>query len=198
MFEYIIGDVVAIKEDYIVLENNGIGYKIFTSSNSMMDLELGMKDALIYTYFNVRDDGVSLFGFVAEEEINMYKMLLMVSKIGPKIAIGILSDLTPNEIKRAILSKDLPVLCKAPGVGKKTAERIVLELKDRINIDDISLLDEGEDKSSIVNNYEEAVNGLMSLGYKRFEVENALNKLDLSNMKLEKIIREGLNKLSKN
>ena len=91
MFEYIIGDVVAINEDYIVLQNNGIGYKIFTSTHSMMDLELGMKDALIYTYLNVRDDGVFLFGFVTEEEIDMYKMLLMVSKIGPKTGIGILA-----------------------------------------------------------------------------------------------------------
>ena len=195
MFEYIIGNVVAMDEDYIVLENNGIGYKIFTSTNSMIDLELGMKDALIYTYFNVREDGVYLYGFVTKEEIKIYKMLLMVSKIGPKTAIGILSGLTPNDIKVAILRKDLPLLCKAPGVGKKTAERIVLELKDRINIDDVNFSDEKLSKS---DDYEKAVDGLMSLGYKRFEIEKALKKLDTCNMELEELIREGLKKLSKN
>lgn len=198
MFEYIIGDVVAIKENYIVLQNNGIGYKIYTSAHSIMNLELGMKDALIYIYFNVRDDGIFLFGFVTEDEINMYKMLLMVSKIGPKIGIGILSGLTPNEIKRAILNKDLDVLCQAPGVGKKTAERIVLELKDRISMDDIDLLDSEGDKPFKPADYEEAINGLMSLGYRRFEIEKALNNIDLSNMEVEEIIRKGLNKLSKN
>lgn len=198
MFEYIIGDVVAIKEDYIVLQNNGIGYKLHTSSNSMMDLELGMKDALIYTCFNVRDDGIFLFGFVTEEEIDIYKMLLMVSKVGPKTAIGILSGLTPNQIKKAILNKDLSVLCQAPGVGKKTAERIVLELKDRIDISDIDLIDGEDSKIFKSPDYDEAVNGLMSLGYKRFEIEKALKDIDVSNMEVEEIIRSGLNKLSKN
>ena len=195
MFEYIIGNVVAMDEDYIVLENNGIGFKIFTSTNSMIELELGMKDALIYTYFNVREDGIYLYGFVTKEEINIYKMLLMVSKIGPKTAIGILSGLTPNDIKVAILRKDLPLLCKAPGVGKKTAERIVLELKDRIDIDEVNFSDEKISKS---DDYEKAVDGLMSLGYKRFEIEKVLKKLDTSNMELEALIREGLKKLSKN
>lgn len=198
MFEYIIGNVVSINEDYIVLQNNGIGYKIHTSTNSMLKLELGMKEALVYTYFNVREDGVFLYGFVTEEEINMFKMLLMVSKIGPKVATGILSGLKPNEIKIAILRKDLNVLCKAPGVGKKTAERIVLELKDRINTIDVELSEEEIIESPQSNDYEEAVNGLMSLGYKRFEIEKVLRSLDLSSMRLEEIIREGLKKLSKN
>lgn len=195
MFEYIIGNVVAINEDYIVLQNNGIGYKIFTSANSMRNLDLGMKDALIYTYLNVREDGIYLYGFVTKEEINIYKMLLMVSKIGPKTAIGILSGLTPNKIKLAILKKDLPLLCKAPGVGKKTAERIVLELKDRIDLSDVNLLKEKTSKS---DDYEKAVDGLMSLGYRKFEIEKVLEEFDLSKMKLEELIREGLKKLSKN
>lgn len=198
MFEYIIGNVVEINDDYIVLQNNGIGYKIFTSTNSMMELQLGGKDTLIYTYFNVRDDGVYLYGFVSKEEIDIYKMLLMVSKIGPKTAIGILSGLTPNDIKVAILRKDLPLLCKAPGVGKKTAERIVLELKDRISMDDVDFAEEKKSRISKTDDYDKAVDGLMSLGYRRFEVEKALKRLDLANMKLEELIREGLKKLSKN
>lgn len=197
LFEFIIGDIVNIKEDYVVLQNNGIGYKIFTSMNSMVKLEIGMKNAMIYTYFNVREDGVYLYGFTSEEEIDMFLLLLKVSKIGPKIALGILSTLTPNHIKMAILGRDLDVLCKAPGIGKKTAERMVLELKDRIDKDDIILMDNDTDLD-ISNNYHEAINGLMSLGYTRMEVEKVLRDMDISKISVENIIRGALKKLSKN
>lgn len=195
LFEFIIGDVVAIKDDYIVLQNNGIGYKIFTSINSMIKLEMGMKNTLIYTYLNVREDGILLYGFTTEEEINMFILLQLVSKIGPKVALGILSTLTPNQIKLAILRKDFETLCKAPGIGKKTAERLVLELKDRIEKDTV-LESEIIDKSE-VNEYHEAINGLMSLGYTRLEVEKIIGTLDTSKMQIEDIIRESLKKLSK-
>lgn len=195
MFEFIIGNIVSIKEDYIVLQNNKIGYKILTSINSMMNLEVGMEDAMIYTYLNVRDDGVYLYGFTSEEEMEMYKLLLLVSRVGPKVALGILSVFTPNQIKVAILSKDIETLCKAPGIGKKTAERILLELKDRIDKDEV-LAEEGIDLN-INNNYHEAINGLMSLGYTRIEVEKTIRNIDTSTMDIEEIIRESLKKLSK-
>jgi len=195
LFEFIIGDIVAIREDYIVLQNNGIGYKIFTSTNTMIQIELGMKNAMIFTYLNVREDGIFIYGFISEEELNMFKLLQMVSKIGPKIALGILSTLNSNQIKLAIMRKDLDVLCKAPGIGKKTAERIILELKDRIDKDIII----EEDNISDLNydNYMEAINGLMSLGYTRIEVEKIIKTMDISNMSIEDIIRETLKRLSK-
>jgi Holliday junction DNA helicase RuvA len=198
LFEFIIGDIVNIKEDYIVLQNNGIGYKIFTSINSMVKLEMGMKNAMIYTYFNVREDGVFLYGFTSEEEIDMFQLLLRVSKIGPKIGLGILSTLTPNRIKMAILGRDFETLCKAPGIGKKTAERIVLELKDRIDKDIILVDDDIDMDLDISNNYQETINGLMSLGYTRIEIEKILRNMDISKMVVEDIIREVLKKLSKN
>ncbi|HAE91190.1 MAG TPA: Holliday junction branch migration protein RuvA, partial [Tissierella sp.] len=127
--------------------------------------------------------------------LNMFKLLQMVSKIGPKIALGILSTLNSNQIKLAIMRKDLDVLCKAPGIGKKTAERIILELKDRIDKDIII----EEDNISDLNydNYMEAINGLMSLGYTRIEVEKIIKTMDISNMSIEDIIRETLKRLSK-
>lgn len=198
LFEFIIGDIVNIKEDYIVLQNNGIGYKIFTSINSMVKLEMGMKNAMIYTYFNVREDGVFLYGFTSEEEIDMFQLLLRVSKIGPKIGLGILSTLTPNRIKMAILGRDFETLCKAPGIGKKTAERIVLELKDRIDKDIVLVDDDIDMDLDISNNYQETINGLMSLGYTRIEIEKILRNMDISKMAVEDIIREVLKKLSKN
>lgn len=195
MFEFIIGDIVNIGEDYIVLQNGGIGYKIFTSSNSMGDVELGDKDQMIYTQLNVRDDGLFLFGFTSEEEMEMYNLLLRVSKIGPKIGIGVLSSLTPNQIKFAIINRDIELLCTAPGVGKKTAERIILELKDRIDTDIKLELDDHRGVES--KNQNEAVEALVTLGYKRYEIQRIIKDMDLSGMNVETIIREVLNRLSK-
>ncbi len=195
LFEFIIGDVVSIKDDYIVLQNGGIGYKIFTSINSMVQLQLGMKNAMIFTYLNVREDGIFLYGFTSEEENNMFKLLQMVSKIGPKIALGILSKLTPNQIKLAIATKNLDTLCKAPGIGKKTAERLVLELKDRID-NDFDIEEDTIDEFNS-NDFNEAIDGLMSLGYTRLEIEKIIRTIDISKMSVEDIIREVLRKLSK-
>lgn len=195
LFEFIIGDIISIRDDYIILQNNGIGYKIYTSTNSIIKLELGMKDVVIYTNLIVRDDGLFLYGFISEEEMDMFKLLQLVSKVGPKVALGILSTITPEQIKLAIIKRDIESLSKAPGIGKKTAERLILELKDRIDKDVNIGVDDVENIHP--NEYNEAVNGLMSLGYTRIEVEKAIRNLDLSRMKIEDIIREGLKKLSK-
>lgn len=194
MFEYIIGKLVDEKEDYIVLENGGIGYKIYTPKNSLSNLDLSRDNTKIYTYFNVREDGVFLYGFSSYDELNMFKLLLLVSKIGPKIALGILSALSINDIKLAILNNRSDILCEAPGIGKKTASRIILELKDRIdqNIDVDNKFDIVED-----NNIDEAINGLISLGYTRKETDNILSKIDLDGLKTEDIIKTALKKLSK-
>nr|WP_246566704.1 Holliday junction branch migration protein RuvA [Tissierella simiarum] len=194
LYEFIIGDVVALKEDYVVLQNNGIGYRIYTSTNSIANIEIGKKSVVMYTYFNVREDGVYLYGFTSEEEMSMFKLLLLVSKIGPKIGLGILSTLTPNQIKLGIMNNDSDVLCKAPGIGKKTASRIILELKDRIDTNVEMELDLEEIKG---NDYDEAINGLMFLGYSRNEIDKVLRKIDTSKMSTEDIIREVLKKLSK-
>lgn len=195
MFEYIIGDIIKIEEEYIVLQNGGIGYKIFTSIKSMMDLEVDKEDKIIYTQLHVRDDGLFLYGFTTTEEMDVFNLLLKVSKVGPKIAMGALSTLTPNQIKIGILNRDLETLSKCPGIGKKTAERIVVELKDRIDIDIES--DDTEDMVIKYNENNEAIEALISLGYRRYDVQKMINELKDPNMKLEDIIREGLKKLSK-
>ena len=195
MFEFLIGDIVSINDDYIVLQNNGIGYKVFTSSNSIMNIEVGKRDQMIFTQLHVREDGLFLFGFVTEEEMEMFRLLLLVSKIGPKVGIGILSSLTPVQIKIAIINKDIESLCKAPGVGKKTAERIILELKDRIDTN--IALEDNSGQISSNNDYNEAIQALMTLGYTKYEIEKVVRKLDISNMSIEDIIKVGLTKLSK-
>ncbi|MBC8588694.1 Holliday junction branch migration protein RuvA [Paratissierella segnis] len=193
MIDFIMGDVVSIKDDYILLQNNGIGYKINTSVNTMMNLELGKKEQLIYTQLIVREDGLYLYGFSTEEEMEMFKLLIMVTKVGPKVALGILSSLSTNQIQLAIMNNNIDKLCKAPGVGRKTAERIILELKDRIN-KEILIEEEVEDNPN--NNYQETVQALMNLGYTRYEVDKAVRSLDKS-ISVEDMIREGLRVLSK-
>ncbi|HEY8363422.1 MAG TPA: Holliday junction branch migration protein RuvA [Tissierellaceae bacterium] len=196
MLEFIIGDIVDIKDDYIVLQCNNIGYRIYTSSNSIANVEFGMKNVLFYTYLNVREDGIFLYGFTTEDELDIFKLLLLVSKIGPKIAIGLLSYLTPNQIKKAIINKDIDILCKAPGIGKKTAERIILELKDKV--DRNATYEENYLQLNKGNDYMEAVHGLISLGYTKHEIEKAMEGIDVSRLKVEDIIREALKRLSQN
>lgn len=196
MFDFIIGDIVSINDEYVVIQNNGIGYRVYTSTNTMMNLEVGKKAQLLNTEFIVREDGVYLYGFITKEELDMFNSLLRVSKIGAKTALGILSILSPKKIKKAIINNDLEILCQAPGIGKKTAERIVFELKDKIDIS-IDFEDIGQIELN-TKSYDEALAGLMSLGYSRYEVDKAIHKLDFNNMDVEDIIREGLKNLSKN
>jgi Holliday junction DNA helicase RuvA len=196
MIEFIIGKIINMKNDYVVIQNNGIGYKVFTSTYTMSKLEVGKNDQILYTQLQVREDGMFLFGFSSEEEMDMFNLLLLVSKIGPKTAIGILSVLSPTTLKISILSNNIEKLCKSPGIGKKTAERIIVELKDRIDKNAIVESDEVEIINSN-NELEEGVEALISLGYSRYEIEKILRSIDTSGMSLEDIIKEGLKKLSK-
>lgn len=194
MYEYIIGNIMEIQEDYLVLENNGIGYKIYISNNSLSNID-NRENVKIYTYFNMRDDGIFLYGFATREELDIFELLLLVSKIGPKIAMGILSVLTPNDIKLGIINNNIEILCKAPGIGKKTASRIILELKDRIDenvVVDDSLNITMEDDSVI-----EATNALMGLEYTKSEIDKALAKVDITGLTTEEIIRIALKNMSK-
>lgn len=191
MFEFIIGDIVNIRDDYVVIQNNDIGYRVFTTKNSMMDIEIGKKNQLLYTKLHVREDALFLYGFSTEEELDMFNMLLTVSKIGPKVASGILSSLSSKTVKKAIFTKDIETLCKAPGIGKKTAERMILELKDKV---EVSSIDDAAE--IIVHVDDEAVGALISLGYTSYEVNKALSGVN-RDLSLEDIIKEGLKKLSR-
>ena len=194
MIDYIIGDVVHIGDDYFILDNNGMGYKITTSVNTLVALSQDRENQKIHTSLIVREDGMFLFGFKFIEEMDMFKLLLNVSKVGPKVACGILSALRPSQIQRAIVTKDIDTLTKGPGVGKKTAERIVLELKDKVNknfdMDDETTIHHGN------TNYDEAVEALISLGYNRYQVEKSLRGMETDHMTIEEIIKHGLRQLA--
>lgn len=195
MIDFVIGNVVAIQDEYIVLQNNNIGYKIYTSMTSILEVELGEKDVMMYTKLNVREDAIQLYGFVSEEEMEMFELVTKVSGIGPKTGLNILSTITPSQIKLAIHRKDYATLTKAPGIGKKTAERMVLELKDKIGEMTELDIEEGEIPSK---EHDAAIEALMSLGYLKYEAEKSIRGLDLDGMDAEDIIRHGLKELSAN
>ncbi len=195
MYQYIIGNIEDINEDYIVVENNGIGYLVFTSKNSIMDIGQNTINRKILTHLIVREDIMSLYGFTTNEELKMFKLLITVTKIGPKVAIGLLSTLTPSNIKLSIISGDAAALSRAPGIGKKTAERIILELKDKI--DDNITYEDGIDVLIPVDETEEVVVALTTLGYTRNEIFKVLSSLDTQGKRTEEVIKLALRKLSK-
>lgn len=194
MFEYIKGYVTFLGEDYLVLENKGIGYRIYTSKNSIAKVSNTKDEIKVFTYLNLREDGIYLYGFYDYEELNMFKMLLLVSKIGPKMALGLLSSLTVNDIKSAIFNNNPDLLSRAPGIGKKTAGRIILELKDRIDSISIDKVEIGGENRNI----DDAVSALLSLGYTRNEINNVFSQMELGNLKTEDIIKLSIKKLLKN
>lgn len=186
MYAYIIGDVKAIYNGEMILENNGIGYRIFTSHTTISEVNT-YETYKIYIEYIQRDDGVYLYGFSTEEELEFFRKLTKVSSIGPKAAISLLSTLSVNDLKYSIHNNDVDTLTKAPGIGKKSAGRIILELKDKIEIDYV--VPDNIEINSISQDREFAVEALINLGYMKNDVEKAINKMDYNNLELEEIIK---------
>lgn len=191
MYSYIKGTIEEIGLTNIVIENNNIGYEINVSSNTIKDLQLG-KMAKIYTKLIVREDDMSLCGFSTKEEMQMFELLTSVSKIGPKVGLGILSFGTPGQLGAYILSEDVAKLSKAPGVGKKTAERIVLELKDKIDKNNVEFEPTLLSNAPIAVSKDEAVDALVALGYSQIEAKEAVDKCKKDGLNTEDIIKKSL------
>jgi holliday junction DNA helicase RuvA len=191
MFDYIKGKISEIRNDQLVLECNNIGYLLTVSYNTINKIGQSGDDIKLHTYMNLREDGVTLYGFYDYEELDMFKLLQTVSKIGPKVAIGMLSTISPEGLKRSIALNDCDLLSKAPGIGKKTAQRIVLELKDKVSIENMPAITEEIEISapSLGDKIEdEVVGALVSLGYTKPEVYCVLNKMDLNEKTSEQLI----------
>ena len=191
MYSYIKGTLEEIYIDSIVVENNGIGYKINVSSNTIMNLQVG-EATKIYTKLIVREDDMSLCGFVSREELKMFELLTSVSKIGPKVALSILSFASPAQLGAYILSEDIGKLSKAPGVGKKTAERIVLELKDKVDKNNIEFEPTLLSQKPTLISQDESVDALVALGYTLSESKEAVQKCKKDGMNTEAIIKKAL------
>ena len=197
VYEYIKGKYMGINKDYVIIDNNNIGYKIFTSGATMAEMPAINEEVMLYLEQIVREDFIGLYGFKDREELDMFKLLLSISGVGAKAALSLLSISRINNLKYAIMMEDDKHLCRAPGIGKKTAGRIILELKDKIKKDDIMTgvdIQEGfEDiaPSINVNTVNEALGALLALGYSEKEAETALKQVDKTES-VEDIIKDCL------
>ena len=198
MIEYIKGILVLKKPNYIVIDVNGIGYKIFMSENSMKSIGLIDTEVKVFTYLKVREDDISIYGFSTAEELKMFEFLISVSGVGAKSAITILSNIEPSLFAFAVVSNDVNSLKKLPGIGTKSAQRIILELKDKVkNMNDLEIMSSTEEINFKQENIEELISALQVLGYTRKEVENIIPKMNCENEDLEIMIKKALVLLSK-
>ena len=200
MFAYIKGSLEMKFKNYLVIDVGGLGYKIFMSENAINTIgDIG--DIIkVFTYYRVREDDISIFGFKTQEELRMFELLLSVSGVGAKSALVMLSCIQPSDFAIAVISNDVKVLTQIPGIGAKSAQRIILELKDKLKkeqseekLEEVSR----SKKSEINNNVQEAISALMVLGFTKKDIEKAFEHLDIDNLSLEDLIKKGLILLTK-
>lgn len=195
MFYYISGTLAVKGDGFAVIDAGGIGYKLVTSLASLERLPSPGGEVKMYTYMYLREDVCDLYGFLSEEELNMFMLLISVSGIGPKAAISILSVMTAAEVALAVVTGDTKSITRAQGVGPKVAQRVVLELKDKIKNEDMIAAAASDDSVPVsFGASNEAVEALCVLGYSPQEAKKALSGVDMS-MDLELIIKEALKKL---
>ncbi len=195
MFGYITGIVTEICPDHAILETGGVGFKLTTSQFTNQALELG-KPAKLFTKLNVREDDISLLGFSDRSELKMFELLTSVSKVGPKVALGILSSYDVANLEAIIAKADIAALAKASGVGKKTAERIIVELRDKVDKTASGHTAKG---SALHSHADEALEVLLSLGFSKAEAVSALEAAGSANTKLQtnELVKLALAQLSR-
>lgn len=195
MFAYIKGNLAYKTSTYIVLDVQGVGYKIFMTNSAIDKLDEEGKTVKVFTHYHVTEDNISLYGFLTDEELRMFELLLSVSGIGAKSAIAMLSAISPSEFALAVISNDISKLVKIPGIGKKTAARIVLELQDKLKTE--QAIESTESVIESNNNSEEAIAALQVLGYTKKDIEEVLKHIDIKSLSLEEIIKSALKLLAR-
>lgn len=203
MISYIRGTLTEISEDMIVVENANIGYNIFVPLSVIETLPRTGSEMMIYTHFQVREDGMSLYGFLSRQDLAMFRQLIGVNGIGPKGALGILSVLKPDDLRMAILADDAKAISRAPGVGTKTAQRVILDLKDKIKPEDMLAgvgyipVPETGMTSGAGGAAKEAAQALAALGYSATEAARAVHKVELTDdMTAEDVLKASLKYLA--
>ena len=198
MLAYIKGYLEEKATDTIVVETGDLGYQILVPTSVISELPHPGEEVKIYTYLHVREDAMVLFGFLTKEDKETFMKLITVSGIGPKGALGVLSVLSTYELKVAIMNNDVKAITMAPGIGKKTAQKLILELKDKLKIDDYTEMIAGEiggDNLASQGVVEEAVEALVALGYSSHEAYRAVKEAAHLET-VEEVIKEGLKKLA--
>ena len=201
MISYIRGELCDIEEQKAIVDVNGVGYGIYMPQQALSLLPPMGQQVKIHTYLNIREDAMQLFGFLTKEDLNVFRLLIGVNGIGPKAGLNILSCLSPDELRFAVLSGDAKAISATPGIGKKTAEKLILELKDKLNIEDMlehaahggdsEDLESGTDTASNTMQAE-AVQALTALGYGSAESLRAVKKSSPECSSVEDILKEAL------
>ena len=199
MFYSLTGNLVKMGPNFAVVECGGVGFYCQTSNNTLYDIN-GENNVTLFTHLNVREDALDLFGFSSENELQWFRMLISVNGVGPKAALAILSELPPSRLALAISANDVKLIKSAPGIGPKIAQRIVLDLKDKVGVlttDNDDIYESAKVAASTeMPNTSEAVAALSMLGYTQSEAAVAVSKIDPS-LSVEDIIRQALKLLSK-
>lgn len=200
MYAYISGILDSKSSNYIIIDVNGIGYKIYMSPNAIENMDDIGNKVKVYTHYHVREDAISLFGFTTNEELRMFELLISVSGVGAKSALTILANIEPSSLALAVVSNDISKLVKLPGIGAKSAARIILELKDKLKSEQLVIKQHIETEDIVVNDekVDEAISALQVLGYNRKDIEKIIQKIDVRSLNLEEIIKLALKYISMN
>ena len=195
MLAYIKGNLEMKMTGFVVIDVGGLGYKVFMSDTGIEKLGNVGQIVKVYTYYRVREDDISIFGFNTMEELRMFELLLSVSGVGAKTALAMLAAVEPSNFALAVIYEDIKALTQIPGVGAKSAQRIVLELKDKLKKEETISKTTNKEIKTIVENddkVQEAISALQVLGYNKKEIEKAFMKLDKKNLTVEELIKKGL------
>ncbi|MDD3397401.1 MAG: Holliday junction branch migration protein RuvA [Clostridia bacterium] len=195
MISYIKGQIVSKQDGSVIIETGGIGYEIFVSNNTLVSIGDAGENCLIYTHMHMREDGIILYGFSSTEEKNLFNLLISVSGIGAKLAVGVLSGMKLSELILAIAGEDTCALQNIKGLGKKTAERIILELKEKVN--PINYIETTFASADALSAVEEAVQVLLSLGLTRYESIKLAKENSDENKTAEDIVKNALKNMAK-
>ncbi|MBA4700014.1 MAG: Holliday junction branch migration protein RuvA [Ruminococcus sp.] len=200
MISYIRGELTAIETEKVIIDVGGVGYGIYMPAQSLGLLPPPGNEVKIHTYLNVREDAMQLFGFLTRDDLEVFRLVIGVSGIGPKGGLSILSQLSPDSLRFAVMSGDVKAISAAPGIGKKTAEKLIIELKDKLSIEDILNNAVQESDTAFVpgnsNGIQaEAVQALVALGYGNAESLRAVKQVTLENPTVEDLLKEALKKI---
>ena len=199
MIAFIKGNVADLTAEYVTVDVNGIGYQAYVSARDIRTMPGIGEKVTLYTYLNVYQDGIALYGFLSKDDLMVFKMLITVSGVGPKAALGVLSALSANDLRYAVFSDDSKTISKAPGIGPKTAKKIILDLKDKLNLEDVLEPESGDtagfSTSDASGAQADAVAALTALGYSAADALRAVRAAAKEGMDTEQILKAALRQI---
>lgn len=198
MISYVRGTLAEVEEDKVIVDVGGVGYGVYMSGQAMGRLPSIGSEVKLHTYLNVKEDAMQLYGFLTRDDLSVFKLLIGVNGIGPKGGLGVLSALSPDDLRFAVLANDVKAICAAPGIGKKTAEKLILELRDKLTLEDAlqHIASDSDVTAGMEGNGQiqsEAVQALVALGYGSTESLKAVKKVEADeNMEVEEVLKLAL------